>query len=138
VGKQSEEVVEKSRLFGEKVGVCFQMIDDNLDYTPTSGKDQDKDLKDGLINFTTLNLYENFPELYYTIFQIRGTNFQERPWTAEQANVAKKETIKEVDVILLDVKKLFIEIVALSKPTSSESCIQNMFNFLDQIRDRSR
>ncbi len=140
ISKAPEEIVQKCHLFGEKIGVAFQMIDDNLDFSETSGKDQNKDLKDGLINFTTLNLLKNYPELFYIVHQMRGTTCESIPWSETQIKTAQDETKNEVDIILHETKKLFSEI-AESQTTSNENIINStlqVFAFIDQMKERSK
>lgn len=44
------EIIEQSREFGRRLGLAFQLIDDTLDYSGESLKDQELDLKNGIVN----------------------------------------------------------------------------------------
>lgn len=61
---QSDEVVEGVREFAYKLGLCFQMRDDILDYssTVTDGKDVGSDLAERKITIPLLCAFENCPE----------------------------------------------------------------------------
>ena len=61
---QSDEVVEGVREFAYKLGLCFQMRDDILDYssTVTAGKDVGSDLAERKITIPLLCAFENCPE----------------------------------------------------------------------------
>jgi octaprenyl-diphosphate synthase len=134
----SKECIQKCHIFGEKIGVAFQMIDDNLDFSEKSGKDKHKDLKDGLINFTTLNLLTNYPELFYIVHQIRGTDFETVPWTEGQILGAQQETRNQVESILNEAKQLFFDISNLSSSKNNQAVIKEVFEFIDQIKERTK
>lgn len=138
VSNASEEVIGKCHLFGEKIGVAFQMIDDNLDFSDISGKDKNKDLKDGLINFTTLNLLKNYPELFYIVHQMRSTPCDAVPWNENQIETALKETRHEVDVILNEAKELFNEISQTTSASNTVGITEEVFHFIDQIKERTK
>ncbi len=64
---QSEEMVQASGRLGEAMGVAFQMIDDIIDYSQSGEKPFAQDLREGLVNFVTLEMLENNPSLKYPI-----------------------------------------------------------------------
>ncbi len=138
VAGAQENIVKKCHLFGEKIGVAFQMIDDNLDFSSVSGKDKHKDLQDGLINFTTLNLLKRYPELYYVVHQMRGSQFSDGPWSSKQIEEAQNDTKEEVDFILNEAKELFAEITMSSNTENILEITQEVFNFIDQIKERTK
>ena len=137
--KNDPELIHLSHEFGINIGIAFQLIDDNLDYSEESGKDYAKDLKEGLINFTTLNLIKIHPELYYSIHQLRGQNFDYIPWTAEQVNTAKEETKKEAYFYLDQAKSLLMRIKELTLTSNSnEHSFEELNQFLEELRRRTR
>jgi len=138
VSHSSEEIVKKCHEFGEKIGVAFQMIDDNLDFSEISGKDMNKDLKDGLINFTTLNLLKNYPELFYIVHQMRGTPCDAVPWSENQIATAQRETSEEVEVILSEAKELFYDISNSASGSNILEVTKEVFQFIDQIKERTK
>ena len=123
---------------GKKIGLAFQMMDDNLDYSLESGKEYAKDLKEGLINFTTLNLLNLNPELMYTIYQLRGVPNFTAPWSNEQMNEAMAETKKSADLLFVEIFLLLGEIAdKASVPRSSEQ-YGDLKSFLEKLQGRIR
>jgi heptaprenyl diphosphate synthase len=106
VAQKDPETILKCHRIGLKLGVVFQHIDDNLDYSQETGKDYGKDLKEGLINFTTLQLITLNPELFYPVYQLRKTQFTQVPWTTEQLQVAQKVTQDKSEEIMNEVRDL--------------------------------
>lgn len=98
--------LEKQQLcyeLGLKIGLVFQLHDDCLDYAKTSGKEYAKDLKEGLINFVTLHLIQLYPELYYPVYQLRGSSQTNYPWSDSQLNEAIDLTKKYIFDIYQDI-----------------------------------
>ncbi len=59
-----KNTVELCREFGRRLGLAFQLIDDTLDYSGDSQKDQELDLKNGIVNAVVYELLENNPDLF--------------------------------------------------------------------------
>jgi len=62
----SDEIVDASYNFGKNLGLCFQIVDDMLDYTVSEknlGKPAGADLKLGLATAPVLFAWETYPEL---------------------------------------------------------------------------
>lgn len=62
----NDEVVEACYQFGRNLGLCFQIVDDMLDYTVSEanlGKPAGADLKLGLATAPVLYAWEKYPEL---------------------------------------------------------------------------
>lgn len=63
----NNDLVESSYQFGRNLGLCFQIVDDMLDYTAANddqlGKPTGADLKLGLATAPVLYAWEQFPEL---------------------------------------------------------------------------
>jgi hexaprenyl-diphosphate synthase len=61
-----DNIVEASYMYGRNLGLCFQIVDDMLDYTVNEaelGKPAGADLKLGLATAPVLYAWEKFPEL---------------------------------------------------------------------------
>ncbi|MFZ4714199.1 MAG: polyprenyl synthetase family protein [Bacteriovoracaceae bacterium] len=99
------ESIELANTIGVNLGLVFQMIDDNLDFLPNTGKVYSKDLTEGLINFTLVNLIELYPETYFPIHQARGQNLKIYPWTDSQIDEAIKKSKKDAQFILEKINK---------------------------------
>lgn len=123
---------------GLTLGLAFQLIDDNLDYSRSSGKEYGKDLKEGLINFTTLNLIQIYPELYYSIYQVRGTNFTAPPWSEGQITEAIKLTSQRAGQLFDEVFNLLQQLIIREKiPVQSEEYM-NLLSFLKEAQERQK
>ncbi|MBC7429562.1 MAG: polyprenyl synthetase family protein [Bacteriovorax sp.] len=59
-----KDTVELCREFGRRLGLAFQMIDDTLDYSGDSQKDQELDLKNGIVNSVVFEILLAHPELF--------------------------------------------------------------------------
>jgi len=133
-----KSIVSQTNAAGVTLGIIFQMVDDNLDYSSNSGKEYAKDLKEGLINFTTLNLLTLYPELYFPVHQIRGTDFTASPWTNSQMNDAISMTnqiaSEKVDELIRMLKAMFKEYVDLIDVSASNQ----LFEFIEQLQKRIR
>jgi geranylgeranyl pyrophosphate synthase len=136
--KRSKNTQNICQLFGLKLGLAFQLKDDNLDYSVESGKEFAKDLKEGLINFTTSNLIQIYPELYYSIYQIRGTNFKTPPWSEEQIEVAKQKTLEDAEKIFSEVHTLLDELAKEEQISTGDARFLDLKEFLLELEKRQR
>lgn len=123
---------------GKKIGLAFQMMDDNLDYSADSGKEYAKDLKEGLINFTTLNLLNLNPELLYSIYQLRGAANFSAPWSNDQMNEAMAETKKSADFLFTEIFKLLGEIADKANVSQTSEHYSDLKSFLEKLQGRIR
>ena len=51
-----ETILKNAKAFGVSLGLAFQLIDDTLDYSEVSLKDQELDLKNGIVNSVVFEL----------------------------------------------------------------------------------
>lgn len=61
--KMPPEIQQISRNLGISLGLAFQLIDDTLDYSGSSLKDQELDLKNGIVNAVLFELLASRPDL---------------------------------------------------------------------------
>ncbi len=59
-----EEIIQKAKSFGESLGLAFQMIDDTLDYSGESLKDQMLDIQNGIVNTVVFDHLQKNPVLF--------------------------------------------------------------------------
>jgi octaprenyl-diphosphate synthase len=71
-GLKQNELVDSARHFGESLGTAFQMIDDVIDYDGSGQKPFAQDLREGLVNFVTLEMIEQNEALIHPIQMILG------------------------------------------------------------------
>lgn len=132
------ETVMDCRLFGSKLGVAFQLIDDSLDFSDVSGKDYAKDLKEGLINFTTLQLIKLYPELYYPVYQLRQREFQDVPWTETQLSAARLRTRKVAEGILGEAGELLDKIAIRHPGRINPEGLEDIRELMTLIKEREK
>lgn len=59
-----EKIVSELREFGNRLGLAFQLIDDTLDYSGNSQKDQELDLKNNIVNAVVFEFLDDNKELF--------------------------------------------------------------------------
>jgi geranylgeranyl pyrophosphate synthase len=59
-----KKTIELCREFGRRLGLAFQLIDDTLDYSGTSLKDQELDLQNGIVNAVVFEVLDAQSELF--------------------------------------------------------------------------
>ena len=63
LAKLPKDIQNICRQFGISLGLAFQLIDDTLDYSTDSQKDQELDLKNGIVNAVVFELLNERPDL---------------------------------------------------------------------------
>lgn len=71
----SEAIVFECREFGRRLGLAFQLIDDTLDYSGDSMKDQELDLKNGVVNAVVFEVLDSNKTLMNRFF--KGENLMD-------------------------------------------------------------
>ena len=108
------KVVEAAYMFGRNLGLCFQIVDDMLDYTVAEselGKPAGADLQLGLATAPVLYAWEQFPELGAMIrrkFKEPGDVLKARDYVKKADGVSKTrelaihyhdEALRQLDVL---------------------------------------
>jgi octaprenyl-diphosphate synthase len=60
----NEKVIDEANLFGINLGIAFQLIDDTLDFSPSSEKDARLDIENNLVSSVTFDYLDKNPELF--------------------------------------------------------------------------
>jgi geranylgeranyl pyrophosphate synthase len=123
---------------GLKLGLAFQLIDDLLDYSHETGKEFSKDLKEGLINFTTFNLITLYPNLTESIYKIRGTHFEVAPWNEQQLKNAKEKTIDQANNEFEKIFNLIDRLIQRENISKENEHYQNLIQFLKNLQTRAK
>ena len=88
LAKCDEEVRGLCRQFGEFLGIAFQMIDDIIDYDEGGEKPFAQDIREGLVNYVTLELIERQPQWVQPLQQLlgeyNGSPTTVWPWTPKE------------------------------------------------------
>ena len=94
-----DQIVEAAYIYGRNLGLCFQIVDDMLDYTVTDaklGKPAGADLKLGLATAPVLYAWEQFPELGNMVrrkFSEPGDVERAREYVAKAGGVEKTKQL---------------------------------------------
>ena len=59
-----DQVINQARVLGDNLGLAFQFIDDTLDYSKNSDKDQLLDLENNIVNSVVYAWFEKNPKMY--------------------------------------------------------------------------
>lgn len=89
-----EKLFKSAQVFGQNLGVAFQMVDDVIDFEPHGEKDFAKDVKEGLINFVMAELLRQNPHLTEAVSCCLGQPAFQNPWSASELESAVK-TVRE-------------------------------------------
>lgn len=95
---------------GERIGLIFQMADDIVDATQTSGKPAFLDILNGQINFVTHKLCELYPELKASVYNLRRSPDATIPWSKDQYFKAIQEVHYDINseraVVINNLKRI--------------------------------
>ncbi len=139
LAKVSEGIRQACFQFGELLGLAFQMIDDIIDYDASGGKPFAQDLREGLINFVTLEMLEENPSLSEPIQKLLGndTDLQSWPWrtielvaATDRVRARSQAKLEAADQILSQVS------IALEKPDLE--ALQALRSILVYLKERIR
>ena len=108
----SPTLIQAAREFGVSLGIAFQMLDDVIDFDPQSEKPFAQDLRDGLINFVTLELLQIRPDLRSQlsgmIGQIYDPDRTHWPWSADHLDQACRN-VRRAACTRLDCARLLLD-----------------------------
>lgn len=116
--------VELCREFGRRLGLAFQMIDDTLDYSGDSQKDQELDLKNGIVNSVVFEMLDSHPELFARFKS--GENLQEVVAGLSYEAYVEKISL-EAHSHLEEAKKILDQL---------EGILKSKFDSLDDLKSR--
>ncbi len=123
----SEEIIEKTRSFGHKLGIAFQEIDDAIDFQKELDKDQYQDINNGILNSVLFELIKINPNLREKL-----KSFSQIPWQQEELQEAIAIVRKRAHERLESCKVDLREILQLSQRDKSKRAMKAM-KVLDEI-----
>jgi octaprenyl-diphosphate synthase len=120
----NQDVIELCRKLGQNIGVAFQFIDDTLDFSGDSLKDQQLDLQNGIVNavvFEWLELNSDFKNQF-----IEGKSLIELSKNMQEGESLKKaiDIVTKNALSLLDEGKEIINQIAFKLDLNEESLIK--------------
>lgn len=145
LAKTDEAVLQACRKFGEYLGIAFQMIDDIIDYDSGGEKPFAHDIREGLVNFVTLEMIEENPLLQAPIQKLLGkqdlpAQSQNWPWKSHELATAcnrvrarAQAKLEVADQVLSQISK------SINLSGSSENAALEALNsILVYLRERIR
>ncbi len=135
---KSQVWVDLARQFGESLGIAFQMIDDIIDYDPAGEKPFAQDIREGLVNFVTLEMIESRPSLLEPIQRILGAvpDSPQWPWQPSDVDNACVNVRARADAKLEAAGQILDQLAQL--PQSSPEAVQALRSILNYLRERDR
>jgi len=117
------------KLFGRVLGLCFQMVDDILDFQTKTGKPALQDLQSRLINFVTQEILEHHPELR----QKWSWNPAQPAWSASQLLRALERVRSRVEAQSASLEFILNELAPNDSPQK-----KNLMDVIEQIKKRTK
>ncbi len=135
---KSQSWVALARQFGESLGIAFQMIDDIIDYDPAGEKPFAQDVREGLVNFVTLEMLEAKPSLLEPLQKILGAVPEgvQWPWQPSDLERASAQVRARADAKLEVAGQILDQLSQLSN--SSPDAVQALRSILVYLRERVR
>lgn len=133
-------VLEACRRFGEALGIAFQMIDDIIDYDSSGEKPFAQDLREGLVNFVTLEMLENNPSLKEPIQRLLGDISSQNtawPWQADEL-VSASDAVRARAQAKLEAADQSLSQISKALPSPDFEALQALRSILVYLRERVR
>ena len=139
IANSSESVWESCRRFGESLGIAFQMIDDIIDYDVSGEKPFAHDIREGLVNFVTLEMLEQNPDLRSPIQALLGQTPENPVWpwqiyelssACDRVRVRAQAKLEAADQILSQISKSLV--------SPDFQALQALRSILVYLRERMR
>lgn len=137
-------IIVAARNLGECLGIAFQMIDDIVDYDAAGEKPFAQDIREGLVNFVTLEMLEHNPDLASPIQKMLGKPFasdtgavQTWPWTAHELASAC-DRVRARAQAKLEVGDQFLSLISKSLPNPHFEALQSLRSILVYLKERVR
>lgn len=130
-------VLESVKGYAESLGLAFQMVDDVLDYQGGGEKPFAQDLKEGLVNFVTLELGELFPPLKRSLSKLLGQKTPvSYPWTHEELGLACGQ-VRNRALVKLKKAEIYLQTLFQALPEAQGTSGQALLGLLQQFQSRT-
>lgn len=139
LARAHDKIVEGCQKFGESLGVAFQMIDDIIDYDSSGGKPFAQDLREGLVNFVTLEMLEESPVLLDPIQKLLGqeTLPSPLPWKSYEL-IAACDRVRARAQAKLEAADQILSQISKSLEQPDFEALQALRSILVYLRERMR
>lgn len=139
LAKVDPSLLSLARYFGECLGIAFQMIDDIIDYDASGEKPFAHDLREGLVNFVTLEMIEANPTLREPIQKLLGHEQAPGVWpwkshelvtACDRVRARAQAKLEAADQVLSQISKAI--------PSLDFDALQSLRAILVYLRERIR
>lgn len=130
--------IDLTRQFGELLGIAFQMIDDIIDYDPNGEKPFAQDIREGLVNFVTLEMIEARPSMVGPLQAILGAvpDRVNWPWQPDELEQAQLKVRGRANAKLEAAGQILDRLSEL--PNTRPEAVQALRSILNYLRERVR
>lgn len=139
LAQTSVEIREACYRFGESLGIAFQMIDDIIDYDKKGEKPFAQDIREGLVNFVTLEMLEANPSLREPIERLLGREEFDGnwPWKDQELSLAC-DRVRSRAQAKLEAADLFLAQIFRGVPNPDVKAHQALNSILVYLKERVR
>ena len=139
LARLDEKIVDAARRYGEALGVAFQMIDDIIDYDASGEKPFAQDVREGLVNFVTLEMIEHNPTLREPIQRILGQDFTGSQWPWKPFELIEAcDRVRARAQAKLEVADQTLSQISKSLESLDHEALQALRSILVYLRERIR
>jgi octaprenyl-diphosphate synthase len=134
-----QQLLDAASRFGESLGIAFQMIDDIIDYDVSGEKPFAHDIREGLVNFVTLEMIEANPSLREPIQKMLGQDFDhpQWPWQSYELSAAS-DRVRARAQAKLEVADQVLSQISKSIDHPHFEALQALRSILVYLRERIR
>jgi len=139
LARANDEVLDALRRFGDSLGIAFQMIDDIIDYDIGGGKPFAQDLREGLVNYVTLEMIETNPALLESIQKMLGTDLSSPvwPWRPEEL-ISACDRVRARTQAKLEAADQFLSQISKMLTSLDFEALQSLRSILVYLKERIR
>jgi len=131
------EVCSDCAYLGEVLGISFQMSDDIIDYCDSGDKPFAQDLKEGLVNFVTLEMLQANPHLRKSVEEILRGEYLQSTWPWQEMELRRAcDFVRNLSKSKLQLAEtVFEKMIQKVKDPDSEA-MRAMWGILEYLKAR--
>ncbi len=139
LARADSSILEASRKFGECLGIAFQMIDDIIDYDASGEKPFAQDIREGLVNFVTLEMLEYNSGLIDPLQKLLGQDISHPvwPWTPHEL-LAACDRVRARAQAKLEAADQILSQISKSLESPDYDALQALTSILVYLKERIR
>jgi octaprenyl-diphosphate synthase len=139
LARADESMLDASRRLGECLGIAFQMIDDIIDYDASGEKPFAQDIREGLVNFVTLEMFEENRSLVEPVQKMLGQDLAHPTWPWQPRELdAACDRVRARTQAKLEAADQILSQISKSLKTLDFEALQSLRSILVYLRERIR